>query len=325
MQASKVSRLVLALGALALIACQKPIFVRAPVLYPAAVPVRAFPSIVVAGGALPEGDLGAHLADYLAKDGQHTVRHVEVKDLEAMHLSGAFHAFSLVVLVEPGLYNDAQEQWQEQPVSTCNMFYGCSTQYQNVYGSTPYVGGEVKLTIYEGPTATPLQTINLDAWASGQNSPSTRKQVVDLLARKLEHAVDVLKSETHVELEPVHEHPIVKSALEHIRKGEWEQGRTLLETAAHELGGLKHRVQARVWYDLAIARWYAPGPDGLTEPAYEAAKRALVWAHKLDGSDRYQSSLAGLERARQRARVLDEQRAAAKHNYALIGAMPAPQ
>ncbi|MDB4972326.1 MAG: hypothetical protein JWN48_667 [Myxococcaceae bacterium] len=306
------------IAALGVVACTHPVFVRAPILYPAAVPLRTFPTLFIAGGTLPEGDLGERLRAHLEEDKQHTAVRVDVKELEPMRAAGKFPAFSLVVLVEPGIYDAAASQ--QDPSMQCDFWYGC----QNGYDVMPELAGVVKLTVYEGPTAAVLQTTELEASVSGANTPATRSQLVDALGRKLERAVDVLQSETQIELEPVPKHPIVSEALARIRRGEWAEGRSLLETAAQQLGGLTKRVQARIWYDLAIARWYAPGPAGLTQAAYDAAKRALTLALRLDGTDRYQRTLEGLERARERARVLDEQRAAARHNYALKAAMPAP-
>ena len=328
--------LALSLLALSAAGCARPVAVRATVMYPASVPIRAFPVIRVAGGALPEGDLGARLAQHLLKTGQHDVKRIDVKDLEPMRGTGAFPPYSLVVLLEPSIYDAQADGWQMQPVQRCDFWLGCSMQYQNVYGATPVLGGEVKLTVFEGPTARPLQTMTFEDSLPGDDSPAARKQLLDQLARKLERAVDVLQSWTRVELSPVDQHPIVREAIARIRKGEWDEGRSLLEQAAQQLGGLPHKIQARIWYDLAIARWYAPGPSGLTESAYQAALRPLRLAIQLDDTPRYERALERLNLARDRARVLAEQRQAATGNFALsrsapsgaralTGATPAPR
>lgn len=324
MRASDLFRAALISLALGAAGCARPILVRATVLYPASVPIRAFPVILIAGGTLPEGDLGARLTHHLLKTGQHDVKRVEIKELETLRTTGALAPYSLVVLLEPELYDAGADGWQMQPVQQCDFWLGCYTQYQNVYGSTPVLAGEVKLTVYEGPTARPLQTMTFDASLAGDDTPATRTQLLDQLAVKLERAVDVLQSWTRVELQPVEQHPIVREAIAAIRKGEWEQGRSLLEQAAQQLGGLHHKVQARIWYDLAVARWYAPGPSGLTESAYQAALRALRLAIQLDDAPRYERALVRLKLARDRARVLAEQRLAATGNFALKGATPAP-
>lgn len=304
--------------------CAQRVVVRAPVLYPARVPVRAFPSIVIAGNKLPEGDLAERLRAHLAKDGQHDVKRVEVADLETMREAGAISPLTLVVVVVPGIYDDPQADWVTVPVQSCDFYYGCFTQYQSVYTEVPQLLGEVTLTVYEGPTAKTLQTATFDAAVYRRDSPEARRQVIEQLGQQLERAVDVLQSAIKVELEPVDEHPIVRDALARIQKGGWEEGRALLEQAAAQLGGLKPRVQARILYDLAIARWYAPGPAGLTQAAFDAASRVLAEAIRLDGSARYKQTQERLTMARQRQQILDEQRRAAKVNYALKDGTPAP-
>lgn len=305
--------------------CAGVLVARAPVLYPARLPVRAFPTLLVAGNALPEGDLAERLRAHLAKSGRHDVKRVQVEELEKLREAGAIEQTSLVIVVVPGLYSDVQDDYQMVPVQSCDFYYGCYTQYQNVYTETPTLVGEATVTVYEGPTARTLQKATFDTVVYGPDGPSARKQALDQLGVQLERAVDVLQSETRVELEPVDEHPLVKEALRLIVAGDWPAGRALLEQAAQALGGTKRSLQARVWYDLALARWYAPGPDGLTEQAYKAVDRALALAIRLDGNQRYNRTLERLARARQREKILQEQRAAARLNYALRDATPAPQ
>jgi len=315
--------LLLALTATCALGCSPRVVVRAPILYPARVPVRAFPSLLIAGNTLPEGDLIERLRAHLAKDGQHEVKRVEVAELESLREAGQISSLTLVLVVVPAIYDEPQSEWLTVPVQTCDWYYGCFTNYQSVYTQVPQLLGEVTLTVYEGPSARTLQTANFEAAVYEPDSPAARKQVIDRLGLLLERAVDVLASVTRVELEPVDEHPIVRDAIAAIRQGKWDQGRSLLEQAAAQLGGLRQSVQARVWYDLGIARWYAPGPQGLSQPAFEAAARALSEAIRLDGSSRYQQSYDGLKKARQRQHILDEQRRAATYNYSLRGATPA--
>jgi len=321
--ARRVQRLLCLLMLLTLGGCAPPLYVRAPVLYPARLPIRAFPSILLAGNVLPEGDLAEVLRAHLAKSGQQDVRHVQVADLESMREVGAISPLTLSVVVAVGLYNDVQEDWQLMPVQSCDYVYGCFTQYQNVYTATPQVVGEATVTVYEGPTARTLQTASFDAAVYEQDSPGARKQVIEQLAVQLVRAVDVIKSETKVELEPVDEHPVVRDALALIQRGDWQQGRDLLEQAASALGGTRKSLQARVWYDLAIARWYAAGPDGLTQPVYESAARALKLAIESSGSERYRHTEQRLALARQRQQILEQQRSAARFNYALQPPRPA--
>ena len=303
--------------------CVRPVVVNANVLHPARVPVRAFPSVWVVGGELPEGDLGARLAKHLEQEGRE-VKRVPLAELEPLHAAGAISSLTLVVILEAGIASDVQEGYDTVPVQLCDFYWGCYTQYQSVFVSQSVVAGEVKLTVYEGPTARVLQTDTFDAAVAARDEPKTRKQVVDDLGLQLERAVDVLKADVRVELEPVESLPLVTQAIARIRAGDWSAGRALLEQQAKQLGGRDRSEQARVWYDLGIARWHAPGPDGLTQPAFEAAKRALGWA-VARGGDRYKRALEGLERARQRQAVLEAQRSATTYNFGLRGSAAAPK
>ncbi|HEY6878139.1 MAG TPA: hypothetical protein VI299_08965 [Polyangiales bacterium] len=311
----RIASLVLLLFVLA--GCVERVVVRAPVLYPAELPVRTFPSLIIAGGDLPEGDLGERLRAHIASDGQHDVRKVEVKELEPMRQAGSISPYALVVLLEAGFSTDGDESWQVVPTQYCDVFYGCYTDYQTVYGNARRVIAQVDVTVYEGPSARKLQTLTLDAWQYGDDSVALRRTLMTQLGIKLERAVDVLKSETRAELEPVRELPIVGLALDRLRAGDWAQGRDLLEQAARQLSGQSRRVQARVWYDLAIARQFAPGPDGLDAKAFADVERAFQLAIRLDGSRRYLVAYERAKQSRERAKVLEEQRRAARDNYAL--------
>ncbi|HEX5655546.1 MAG TPA: hypothetical protein VFX59_00055 [Polyangiales bacterium] len=300
-----------------LVGCVERVVVRAPVYYPAELPVRAFPSLVVAGGDLPEGDLGERLRAHLLADKQHEVRKVEVKELEPLRKAGGIAPSTLVILLEAGFGTDGADEWQLQPVQVCDPFYGCYTDFQNVYGAGQRVIAEVDVTVYEGPTARKLQTLTLDAWAYGADTAPLRQHLISQLGAKLERAVDVLKSDVQAELEPVRELPIVGLALAQLRAGHWSEGRDLLEQAARQLGGQKRKVQKRVWYDLGLARLYAPGPAGLDAQAFAGVERALTLAIELDGTKRYLRAYQRAKQMRERAQILEDQRRAARANYAL--------
>lgn len=295
--------------------------VRAPVQIPARVPVRAFPSIWVSGGVLDdEAYLLDRLASHLAKSGQSEVRRVDIDELEPARKEGRISQATVVILLELELRNDDASVWDTAPVQYCG-YYGCSTQYQSYLTSVPTLVGEVVLTVYEGPTARVLQREELSESAVGEDTGLARKEVVELLARNLEHAVDVLELKERIELYRV-DLPEVKDALAAIRRGDWQAGRQRLEAAAGALGGHKPKTQAKVWYNLGIARWLAPGPEGLTEEGYQAAARALRWAARLDKHPVHSAALQRLKQAREDHVLLEQQRRATRHNFRVLRAAP---
>jgi tetratricopeptide (TPR) repeat protein len=305
------------LCALALVAaCSQSLAVRAPVLIPARVPVRAFPEIWVVGGDSPEERyLLDRLAAHLAQDGEREVRRVDADELEPLRQQGAIDASTAVVWLNASFREAARRYWDTAPVHYCG-YYGCAVDYQSFVVNALEVTGSVDLTVYEGPTARVLQRETFEQAVTGDHVQAQRDQVLELLGMELESAVDVLKARERFVLYKV-DMPEVKRALEQIRKGDWDAGRAELEAAKQKLGGHKKGTQARVWYNLGLARWLAPGEEGLTQSAYEAALRALRQAVALDPKPAYQGAIPELQQARERHAVLEAQRSAAKHNFAL--------
>lgn len=315
LQVRRLVPLLSALAVLALSACTHPIVARAPVLYPARVPARAFPEILVAGAVLPEGDLIDPLVAHLAAEGRHVVRKVDVKELEPMREAGQISPLSLTLLIEPSLYTDVRDDWDVVPVQICDFYWGCFIDYQTLYVSSPALIGEVRLTVYEGPTARVLQTETFEVVSLARDDKEGRARVLEQLTQQLLRGVDIVKSTRRIELLPVKKVPEVERALALIKAGSWKEGRQLLEQAAQRLGGKSRKVQARVWYNLGIARWHSTESGELPREVYESAARALKQAAALD--ERYRGALASLERARERQQILDEQRRATAHNRAL--------
>lgn len=297
-------------------ACARPLVVRAPVLHPARVPLRAFPTIWIAGMSLPEGDLAERLRAHLAQRAGWAVRKVEVQELEPLREASGISPLTLVVTLEPEIDVEERELWDSVPVSYCG-WGGCVTDWQMAYVERREVVADLLLTVYEGPSARVLQAERFQVVVHGGSGKGERQQAFEQLALELTRAVDVLSVAQRFVLEPVKEPASAEQALELLRAGKWREGRALLEQAARELGGLGPRVQASVLYDLAIARWAAPGEQGLTEQAYADALRPLERAIGLADSQLYQRARQQLKEARERHAVLEAQRASAAHNFAL--------
>jgi hypothetical protein len=298
-----------------LAACARTVPVRAPVLLPAQVPVRSYPSIWVSGGQLEdEVYLQDRLAAHLAKDGRREVRRIDLAELEPARKAGDIPETTIVVLVDFESEVGTQNDWVTSPGYVCG-FYGCFTQFQSYPVSIPELRGEVVLTVYEGPTARVLQRERFRAQRTGDEDDETADALVEELAGQLERAVDVLRVRKRIELYEV-DVPGVAEAIALIRRGKWEEGRKLLEQAAASLGAASRKVQARVWFDVGLARWFGPGPDGLTKAAYEAAKQAFEKAQELEPHPVHRRALADLARARNDFAVLEEQRRATEANFA---------
>lgn len=302
-------------------ACAQTMAARAPLLVPAKVPVRVFPSIWVAGGDNPvETYLLDRLASHLAQDGRREVRRVQTRELEPAREAGQITGTTAVLFLNSSLQDAMRRYWDSMPMQYCG-FYGCSTNFQSYMVTAIEVEARAELTVYEGPTARILQQERFAKSLMGDEVESLRQAVVEQLAVELERSVDVLRIRPRFELYRVRSMPEVQSALKRIEKGDWAGGRAHLETAAKQLGGKKKAIQARVWYNLGIARWAAPGQAGLTSEAFAAAHRALAMAQSIAPAPHHAGALAELDKSRKAFEGLEAQRQATAHNFALAERM----
>lgn len=177
-----------------LVGCAHTVTVRAPVLKPARVPVRAFPSLWIAGGVTEdETYVLDQLAAHIAEDGHHEVRRVDVGELEPARKEGRIPAATVVVLVELHFRTGVQSYWDDAPVQYCG-FYGCSTQFQSYLTTAPELVAEAIVTVYEGPTARVLQRLpareHLLAVPGLFVAEDVRMTAHELLADGSDHVVD---------------------------------------------------------------------------------------------------------------------------------------
>jgi hypothetical protein len=304
-------------------ACAHTVDARGPMLLPARIPVRAFPTIWISGGNLDEEVyLQDRLAAHLADDGQHEVRRVDLADLEPARKAGKISPTTVVVLIDLKVDESARSDWATSAMPSCG-YYGCYMGYQSYPVTIPELRAEAVVTVYEGPTARVLQREKFSNLTVNESEGSS-DALLGGLAKEIERAVDVLRKRERVELYKVKSVPGVNEAVALIEKGKWYEGRDLLEKAKDQLAGEDDKTRARVWFDLGLARWFAPGPAGLSQSAYHDAKAALEQALELEPHPVHRRVLAALEVARKNFAVLEEQRQATAHNYALrASAQPA--
>ncbi len=314
-KSSRVAWLALAL-LFAATGCVKTTMVRMPMQFAPRLPVRVFPSVWIAGGQFDEDQrLADRLAAHLANDEKIEVRRVDLSELEPARLAGKIPPSTAVVILDLELRDGIEEYWDTMPMQSCG-YYGCATYYGSYVSRASEVTAMVTVTVHEGPTSRVLQRERVGRSVVGSDPESVRMEVVELLADEVDKLVDTLRLTERVTLYES-KLPAVQQALARIEKGDWKAGRTLLEGAKAELGGMKPRQQARIWYDLGFARRFAPGAAGLDQAAYEASRRAFKWALRLDPRSAYERALTKLERHYQSEVALAEQEEARKHNFAL--------
>lgn len=296
--------------------CVKTSMVRVPMTFAPRLPVRVFPSVWIAGGQFDEDQhLADSLAAHLANDKEIEVRRVELSELEPARIAGKIPPATAVVILDLELREGIHQYWDSMPVQSCG-YYGCATYYRSYVSSAPEITAMLTVTVHEGPTSRVLQRERIGRSVVGDDPESVRMEVVELLAEEVGQFVDTVRLTERVTL---YESKlfVVQEAIARIEKGDWKEGRRLLEGAKAELGGLKAKEQARIWYDLGLARRFAPGDAGLDQAAYQASLRAFNWALRLDPRSGYERALVKLERHYQSEVALAEQEKARKHNFAL--------
>jgi hypothetical protein len=301
---------------LLLAGCAQTLRVQVPALLPARVPVYVFASVWVAAGTdEDEAYLADRLAAHLARNPQREVRRVDLAELEPARLAGEIPASTVVVLLDLSLDHAMRRYWDTVPMQFCG-YYGCFMSYQSYSSAQPEVSGVVALSVYEGPTARALQRERFTAEALGWSSRDAKADTLDQLALRLERAVGVLRTRYTFEVFRVKQ-PDVEAALDAFAKGDFRAAEQHLERATDGMGPADPEVQARVWYDLGIARWAVSEPSALTTARLDAAQQALAKAAALDDRPFYQSALRRLAAARERHRVLGDQQRARSHNFSL--------
>lgn len=298
--------------------CARTVNVRGPAMLPARIPVRAFPTIWVAGGHY-EADAAVleRVVLHLSSTGKNKVHRVDPDQLEPMRLAGRIGPATVVMLVDLKVRESLRQSWDTTPVRVCGVF-GCETRYQQVMNAVPEVRGELVVRIFEGPTARVLQRERIELTQQGTNPQTMRTQLVEGLAKRLESMLDVQRRWIDVELFRV-KHPEAEKALAMVEAGDWDAGRKGLEdfVRSPNLKQLPEEQRARVFYDLGQARRFAPGSAGPSDETFDGAARAFREAVRLDPQTEYTFALRQLESHRRENARLLEQRRAAQHNFAL--------
>jgi hypothetical protein len=302
---------------LLLSACAQGLVARAPVSLPARVPVGVFPSIWVVGGRSDDDSyLLERLAAELAKDRRREVRRLDAAQLAAARAAGQVSALTAVVTLELRLRSGTRRSFDMMPVQYCGMF-GCTVQYQSYVDMTPELAGEVVLSVAEGPSGRLLQVDRSVETVIGDREDVMHDELLERIALSLARAVEITQAPERFELQRSKQKQ-AQAGVELLARGKLQEGRAELERAARALGGLRKQEQARVWYDLGVARYAAPGEKGLTPQALADAERAFAWAQRLAPDRLYQRALERIAEARKRLSLLEQQQRAAAHNFSLV-------
>ena len=317
-------------GTLALllsIGCGAGTTVSGTVVHPAAMPVRSFPSIWIAGGHLDhEVLLLDALAQHLREGPRATaeVRRVELDDLEPLRVSGRIPPATVVLILDLRFREGTRSEWTSRPETVCGPV-GCYTTQRSYVYELPTLRGSLSIAVYDGPTARVLQRLTLREADEGRGYDDMRDRIARVFRDRLLASVDQRRDQIDVVLLGV-DVPEVERAIEVIDEGDWSAGRRMLEEAwrSPAVRALGPEDRARVLHDIGQARRFDPATLDDPDEHFAAAERAFRAAMRLDPHRRYENALRALRQHRSEVVVARAQEEAAEHNYRMVGRRPQP-
>lgn len=295
------------------------------VVRPAAIPVRAFPRILVVAG---NGDESAVVARRLAAhlDGSTSeVRTPTPDELAALRARGALRPGTVVVSVDAALVQDERATWGRRDTLDCGPG-GCIESQRPAIQATPVVIGRVRITVTDGPSGRSLQREDLREEEVGPDVLGARLRVIERLGERTTALVDQRAEPVVVELLTV-DVPEVRTALTLIEGGDWAHGAAALQAFVDSpaMDTLPPQTRARVLYDLGQARRF----DGSLPPdeRFARAAEAMRAAIRTIPDRRYAAGIAEIQADQRSRALLLAQEEARDHNFRLAsdgGAVPEP-
>jgi len=298
--------------------CAHTLRVRASVIEPAGIPVRAFPYVWLEHGQLPaEEELAQGLATYLAQTPGIDVRVVSGDQLAAARAGGTLRPATVVISLRLQVQERMRAEWTSRPQTVCDSV-GCFTVSRAYDYDIPVLDGELVVRVTDALTSQELQRAVLKAREEGREYDAMLPRLVVALAARLQQvteqrvvSVDVTLLEVSLES--------VTAALRLAEAGDWPAARERLEAAlaAGEFDALDSETRARALYDLAQARRFGSRRGEAVLVAMQSARAALEQASVADPQSIYTEALTALDADINRRRMVEDQRAAAEHNFAI--------
>lgn len=318
MRAGLASTVLCALLAVSCSACGHTLQVRARVVEPAGIPVRAFPFVWLERGELPaEQELAEGLASYLRRTPGIDARVVDGDQLAAARAGGTLRPATVVVTLRLQTDERSRIEWTTRPETVCDSL-GCFTVNRSYNYDVPVLDGELAVSVRDAQTSQQLQHALLKASEEGRAYDDMLPRLLVALAKRLQQVTEqrvVAVDVTLLEVDRVS----VTHALRSAAAGDWIDARERLEAAFRdgELESLDREMRARALYDLAQARRFGVRDGEAVLVAMQAARKALEQALATDPQAIYSDALTALDADMRRRRMVEDQRAAAEHNFAI--------
>lgn len=294
------------------------------VVRPAAMPLRAFPHILIVSDT---SDAATHVAGRLAAHLEGSRSRVQTghpDEVAGLRSRGVLSPGTVVVAIEAELVEDERVSWGRRDPLDCGPL-GCPDAQRPVVQTSQVVIGRVRLTVTDGPSGRPLQREDLHEEEAGADVLGMRLRVLERLGERTTAMVDQRTEPVVVELLAV-DAPAVRRALALVDRGDWARGADVLEAFVESpaMAALTPDDRARVLYDLGQARRFDSTlpPDERHARAGELLRAAI----RLAPEARYAAALAELEADRRSRALVRAQAEAQTHNFRLAdGGAPVPE
>lgn len=305
-----------------LVGCSGALTVRGEVVRPARVPVRAFPRILVTATDDAESrEIADNVAAHLTR-GRSDVERVGRERIATLRTGGAIPRGAVVLEVRARLIESDRPGWGNRDELECGPT-GCVESRRLELRDVPVLEGLLLVSVTDGPSARPLQRVELREEESGADVFGMRLRVLDRLGQAARALLDQRTEHVNVELLPI-DRPEVARALDAVRSGDWRAARRALArfVRSDRFGALPADQRARVLYDLGQTLRFDPTLPA--EARFDHAERALERAVRLAPEPRYARALADLESHRRSRAMVIEQAEAMAHNFELYHRQGSP-
>ena len=304
--------------------------VSAVLSYPAAMPLRVYPVVLVAFGTEPSGaDAAARVEAHLREpvDGSPAVdaRRMPRENVEQLIAAGSLEPGTAIVDVASAASVRVTTVPRTFTYQDCS-FGRCMSRMRTDYVDEAVLSLTVTMSVRDIRTGRVIHSVREDAQLTGAG-PRAERVLLDRVMGVLLPYLDQRSERVRLRLFSVSD-PRVERAIELLRDGEWRAARVLLEEAVRspELAALPAETRARALYDLSVARRFDPTTTADVPRHYAAAQAALEAAIALDPERAfYQEALVSLQADQTRAAALEAQYEVSRANAAAVGgSSPSP-
>lgn len=301
----------------------------AVVSYPAVMPLRVYPVVLIAFGSEANGaDAAARIEEHLRQpvDGSQAVeaQRMPRENVEQLIAAGTLQPGTAIVDVTSAQSVRVTTVPRTFTYQDCS-FGRCVSRMRTDYIDEAVLSLAVTMSVRDIRTGRVIHSVREDAQLTGAG-PRAERVLLDRVMSVLLPYLDQRTERVRLRLFRVPE-PRVERALELLRDGEWRAARVLLEEAVRspELAALDAETRARALYDLSVARRFDPTTTADVARHYAAAQAALEAAIALDPERTvYRDALASLQADQARAAALQVQHDVARANAASAAEPPSP-